>query len=227
VRKLLWGEPTGVGFSVGGSPWAASGACRADGACSFNVRDHFSHSSRGAISFNQATSTELYFDRLSGFPTDFCDWGQIWSAIRAAVGGSFDGYDHIVAFMPGYCKIAQASSPGKNVILRMCPDSDLDDFKTILSHELGHNLGTAVARSRPSGERLIMLYLCLSPIVVGWLSATRAARARYTVLRAHARLRLPAESLMARLRAPLVLRPHQDSGIAALSVAAGTATSRR
>lgn len=149
IAQLVHGRGGGVRFAIGGSPWAASASCRtaaSDGVCLYNVADNLASVSRGAAFLDAAASHVIRLALVQGWPNDFCHWGSVWSAVKAALDADgrydFRAYQHLAAFVPSHCAIGQGNLPGKHTINNICPGSGrYEHALTIPAHELGHNIG--------------------------------------------------------------------------------------
>lgn len=125
VREVMWGKPEGSVVTLGASPWSLRSECRTSN-CLFSEVDHMSHISRGAVTFDESRSDVVDLGSVGGWPTDFCNWSGIWSAISNAIkskGFDVADYNHVVAMVPKHCSIGEGSWPGKYVIVscKHCP----------------------------------------------------------------------------------------------------------
>jgi len=120
VRELMWGTPQGTVINVDASPWAVTSKCRSTDSCLYSIADFWRHTSRGVANFEQPKSRELELGTVNGWPSDFCNWGAIWTVLKNAVrsrGLSVDSYDNVVAYVPKHCAVAVGSMAGKFVIV--------------------------------------------------------------------------------------------------------------
>jgi hypothetical protein len=123
VREQMWGTPEGHRIPAGCSRFAYNPICKAtDGVCKYNLRDHLRHLSRNAVLPISTASSELFLPVVRNWPADFCNWPQIWSAIRAAVADdgrlSMDNFQHVIAFVPKHCAVGQGERCALNSALR-------------------------------------------------------------------------------------------------------------
>lgn len=156
VRESMWGAPVGSVIRVGKSPWAAKPTCRSSDSCLFSVADHLLSTSRGALNFQQSRSREVDLGTVRGYPGDFCNWREIWTAIRNALqskGLSVDSFQNVVAYVPKHCAVAEASTAGKFVVVRAARGAGRARCVELRAHARALLAALTRARSSPRAPR--------------------------------------------------------------------------